>query len=123
MLSRYVLPTPLRPLLRKTLPDGLVEQYDYDILGRLIAVNDGQTPLVWEYDIADRLVAEHQGWSTQRHAYHPQSGLLSASCWPPVTTHHTPCGSNTTVIRHRGNWPLSRAASRVSTTTIRWGNC
>ncbi|MFC0228466.1 RHS repeat-associated core domain-containing protein [Serratia aquatilis] len=69
-------------LLRKTLPDGLVEQYDYDALGRLIAVNDGQTPLVWEYDIADRLVAEHQGWGTQRHAYHPQSGLLSASQLP-----------------------------------------
>lgn len=69
-------------LLRKTLPDGQVEQYDYDALGRLIAVNDGQTPLAWEYDIANRLVAEHQGWATQRYQYDPHSGLLKGSRLP-----------------------------------------
>ncbi|WP_346727554.1 hypothetical protein, partial [Pseudomonas sp. SWRI81] len=46
----------------KTLPDGVKVRYDYDRLGRLIAVDDGQDhPLAFEYDRQDRLITEHQG--------------------------------------------------------------
>ncbi|WP_370695118.1 RHS repeat-associated core domain-containing protein [Pseudomonas sp. FP1762] len=54
----------------KTLPDGAKIRYDYDRLGRLIGVDDGQNhPLAFEYDRQDRLITEHQGWGTLRYAY------------------------------------------------------
>nr|WP_242487312.1 RHS repeat-associated core domain-containing protein [Pseudomonas sp. TH15] len=57
-------------LLVKTLPDGVKITYQYDHLGLLMAVNDGQKyPLAFEYDLQDRLVAEHQGWGTLRYTY------------------------------------------------------
>ncbi|MFJ4249319.1 RHS repeat-associated core domain-containing protein [Pseudomonas sp. NPDC089741] len=57
-------------LLVKTLPDGVKVSYQYDCLGRLIAVDDGQKhPLAFEYDRQDRLITEHQGWGTLRYSY------------------------------------------------------
>ncbi|VVN02773.1 Putative deoxyribonuclease RhsC [Pseudomonas fluorescens] len=57
-------------LLIKTLPDGLKVTYQYDRLGRLIGVDDGQQhPLAFEYDRQDRLITEHQGWGTLRYRY------------------------------------------------------
>ncbi|MFJ4250282.1 RHS repeat-associated core domain-containing protein [Pseudomonas sp. NPDC089741] len=57
-------------LLVKTLPDGIKVSYQYDCLGRLIAVDDGQKhPLAFEYDRQDRLITEHQGWGTLRYSY------------------------------------------------------
>ncbi|QKV65467.1 RHS domain-containing protein [Pseudomonas sp. 43A] len=57
-------------LLVKTLPDGLKVFYQYDRLGRLISVDDGQQhPLAFEYDRQDRLITEHQGWGTLRYRY------------------------------------------------------
>jgi RHS repeat-associated protein len=57
-------------LLVKTLPDGVKVSYQYDRLGRLVGVDDGQDhPLAFEYDLQDRLITEHQGWGTLRYAY------------------------------------------------------
>ncbi|MBS4078017.1 RHS repeat-associated core domain-containing protein [Pseudomonas rustica] len=57
-------------LLVKTLPDGVKVSYQYDPLGRLIGVDNGQNhPLAFEYDRQDRLITEHQGWGTLRYAY------------------------------------------------------
>jgi RHS repeat-associated protein len=57
-------------LLVKTLPDGIKVSYQYDRLGRLIGVDDGQQhPLAFEYDRQDRLITEHQGWGTLRYRY------------------------------------------------------
>ena len=57
-------------LLVKTLPDGGKVIYQYDRLGRLTGVDDGQKhPLAFEYDLQDRLITEHQGWGTLRYAY------------------------------------------------------
>ncbi|WP_085694488.1 MULTISPECIES: RHS repeat-associated core domain-containing protein [unclassified Pseudomonas] len=57
-------------LLRKTLPDGVEISYRYDLLGRLVGVDDSQDhPLAFEYDTQDRLTVEHQGWGTLRYAY------------------------------------------------------
>ncbi|VVM56947.1 RHS repeat-associated core domain-containing protein [Pseudomonas fluorescens] len=57
-------------LLLKTLPDGIKVSYQYDRLGRLIGVDDGQQhPLAFEYDRQDRLITEHQGWGTLRYRY------------------------------------------------------
>jgi RHS repeat-associated protein len=57
-------------LLLKTLPDGIKVTYQYDRLGRLIGVDDGQQhPLAFEYDRQDRLITEHQGWGTLRYSY------------------------------------------------------
>jgi RHS repeat-associated protein len=57
-------------LLIKTLPDGIKVTYQYDRLGRLIGVDDGQNhPLAFEYDRQDRLITEHQGWGTLRYRY------------------------------------------------------
>ncbi len=57
-------------LLVKTLPDGVKVSYQYDPLGRLTGVDDGQNhPLAFEYDRQDRLITEHQGWGTLRYAY------------------------------------------------------
>ncbi|MFJ2289472.1 RHS repeat-associated core domain-containing protein [Pseudomonas iridis] len=57
-------------LLVKTLPDGVKVIYQYDRLGRLTGVDDGQKhPLAFEYDLQDRLITEHQGWGTLRYAY------------------------------------------------------
>ncbi|VVN66436.1 hypothetical protein PS718_00126 [Pseudomonas fluorescens] len=57
-------------LLVKTLPDGVKVIYQYDRLGRLTGVDDGQKhPLAFEYDLQDRLITEHQGWATLRYAY------------------------------------------------------
>jgi RHS repeat-associated protein len=57
-------------LLIKTLPDGIKVTYQYDRLGRLIGVDDGQQhPLAFEYDRQDRLITEHQGWGTLRYRY------------------------------------------------------
>ncbi|MFI8222668.1 RHS repeat-associated core domain-containing protein [Pseudomonas sp. NPDC085632] len=57
-------------LLIKTLPDGIKVTYQYDRLGRLISVDDGQQhPLAFEYDRQDRLITEHQGWGTLRYRY------------------------------------------------------
>ncbi|KPG96880.1 RHS repeat-associated core domain-containing protein [Pseudomonas sp. RIT-PI-r] len=57
-------------LLLKTLPDGIKVTYQYDRLGRLIGVDDGQQhPLAFEYDRQDRLITEHQGWGTLRYRY------------------------------------------------------
>ncbi|MFJ4545255.1 RHS repeat-associated core domain-containing protein, partial [Pseudomonas sp. NPDC088885] len=56
--------------LVKTLPDGIKVSYQYDLLGRLTGVDDGQNhPLAFEYDRQDRLITEHQGWGTLRYAY------------------------------------------------------
>ncbi|MFJ2528369.1 RHS repeat-associated core domain-containing protein [Pseudomonas helmanticensis] len=57
-------------LLLKTLPDGIKVSYQYDRLGRLTGVDDGQQhPLAFEYDRQDRLITEHQGWGTLRYRY------------------------------------------------------
>ncbi|TMU69608.1 RHS repeat protein, partial [Pseudomonas fluorescens] len=57
-------------LLVKTLPDGIKVTYQYDRLGRLIGVDDGQQhPLAFEYDRQNRLITEHQGWGTLRYRY------------------------------------------------------
>ncbi|MCP1489479.1 RHS repeat-associated protein [Pseudomonas fluorescens] len=57
-------------LLVKTLPDGVKVSYQYDRLGRLTGVDDGQNhPLAFEYDRQDRLITEHQGWGTLRYSY------------------------------------------------------
>jgi RHS repeat-associated protein len=57
-------------LLIKTLPDGIKVTYQYDRLGRLIGVDDGQQhPLAFEYDRQDRLITEHQGWGSLRYRY------------------------------------------------------
>ncbi|KAE9641623.1 RHS repeat protein, partial [Pseudomonas sp. PB106] len=57
-------------LLVKTLPDGIKVSYQYDRLGRLTGVDDGQNhPLAFEYDRQDRLITEHQGWGTLRYSY------------------------------------------------------
>jgi len=57
-------------LLVKTLPDGIKVTYQYDRLGRLVGVDDGQQhPLAFEYDRQDRLITEHQGWGTLRYRY------------------------------------------------------
>ncbi|MDT3314117.1 RHS repeat-associated core domain-containing protein [Pseudomonas sp. rhizo66] len=57
-------------LLVKTLPDGIKVSYQYDRLGRLTGVDDGQQhPLAFEYDRQDRLITEHQGWGTLRYRY------------------------------------------------------
>ncbi len=54
----------------KTLPDGTKVSYQYDRLGRLIGLDDGQQhPLAFEYDRQDRLITEHQGWGTLRYRY------------------------------------------------------
>ncbi|MBK5530634.1 RHS domain-containing protein [Pseudomonas sp. TH06] len=57
-------------LLLKTLPDRVKVAYQYDRLGRLTGVDDGQNhPLAFEYDLQDRLITEHQGWGTLRYSY------------------------------------------------------
>ncbi|VVQ23964.1 RHS repeat-associated core domain-containing protein [Pseudomonas fluorescens] len=57
-------------LLLKTLPDGIKVSYQYDRLGRLTGVDDGQQhPLAFEYDRQNRLITEHQGWGTLRYRY------------------------------------------------------
>ncbi|TDV50591.1 RHS repeat-associated protein [Pseudomonas helmanticensis] len=57
-------------LLAKTLPDGIKVSYQYDRLGRLTGVDDGQQhPLAFEYDRQNRLITEHQGWGTLRYRY------------------------------------------------------
>nr|WP_275667677.1 RHS repeat domain-containing protein [Photobacterium damselae] len=37
-------------LLTKVLPDGTEVQYQYDQQGQLIGIDDGVTPLAWQYD-------------------------------------------------------------------------
>jgi RHS repeat-associated protein len=56
-------------LLVKTLADGEEIHYSYDVLGRLVNVDDGHWPLAYEYDLQDRLTTEHQGWGTLRYEY------------------------------------------------------
>ncbi|KPQ28518.1 MAG: Rhs family protein [Marinobacter excellens HL-55] len=59
----------LGQLLKKVLPDGRDIQYGYNADGKLIGVDDGSWPLVFEYDEYGLLTTEHQGWATLRYRY------------------------------------------------------
>ncbi|MGR5327136.1 RHS repeat domain-containing protein [Photobacterium damselae] len=49
LLTRYTRDVMGR-LLTKVLPDGTEVQYQYDQQGQLIGIDDGVTPLAWQYD-------------------------------------------------------------------------
>ncbi|EJN6958659.1 YD repeat-containing protein [Photobacterium damselae subsp. damselae] len=49
LLTRYTRDVMGR-LLTKVLPDGAEVQYQYDQQGQLIGIDDGVTPLAWQYD-------------------------------------------------------------------------
>ncbi|MWP62379.1 RHS repeat-associated core domain-containing protein [Gilliamella sp. Pas-s25] len=69
-------------LVQKILPDGNIEHYEYDTIGRLIAVKDNDNVLCWEYNKSNQLIAEHQNWATIRHRYDDNTGLLSGTKLP-----------------------------------------
>jgi RHS repeat-associated protein len=69
-------------LIQKILPDGNIEHYEYDTIGRLIAVKDNENVLGWEYNKSNQLIAEHQNWATIRHRYDENTGLLNGTKLP-----------------------------------------
>jgi RHS repeat-associated protein len=82
-------------LLVKTLADGEKVEYRYDVLGRLVNVDDGAWPLNYEYDTQDRLITEHQGWATLRYRYN-SLGQLSHCRLPDnnkLDYHYLPGGN------------------------------
>ncbi len=62
-------------LTQKRLADGRVYNYQYNQLGHLLCVDDGERPLYFEYDEMGQLVAEHQAHATLRYAYDNQGRL------------------------------------------------
>lgn len=56
-------------LTKKVLPDGREVQYRYNRDGQLVAVDDGQWPLAFQYDEQGLLRTEHQGWASLHYHY------------------------------------------------------
>ncbi|MGP4846209.1 RHS repeat-associated core domain-containing protein [Marinobacter sp. 1Y8] len=56
-------------LLTKVLPDRREVQYRYGKDGELVAVDDGNWPLAFQYDAQGLLKTEHQGWATLSYQY------------------------------------------------------
>ena len=60
---------PLGRLLKKTLPEGSVSEYNYDPLGRLQSAHNSHSVLLFQYNALGQVTQENQSGETVRHEY------------------------------------------------------